>query len=290
MDTLKDLWASLNAGVRDRTTNPLTVAFIISWSLWNYRFFLILFGDEKTPEKLVAIDKLYPHDPSIYMGGALLYPIFTAMLYVYFYPIIGMTGVWAYRTYQVWTADLVKRVEKTRTLSKQEADELTRRHERERKKWENESVSLGHEIASLREALSAAETEVVKLKTKMEEPLKEDGDASTSFMQSFVDNLPSPSPSASPLPAQGKEGEPRELSASEVSLLAKLSNYSFPVSGADLSTIMGKNFTLVEADLKSLKESNLVSQTSSAPPKWYLTEQGKKVVVAFLKRNPKLAE
>jgi len=133
MDALKDIWASLVSGLRDRTTNPLTVSFAFSWAVWNYKFFIVLYGDETGTEKLAAIEKLYPPVEAAWQGRAFLFPLITASFYVFLYPLIGMLAIWVYRKYQVVTSNMVKSVEKTRTLSQEEAAIITRRHERERK-------------------------------------------------------------------------------------------------------------------------------------------------------------
>jgi ABC-type sulfate transport system permease component len=114
VDTLKDIWASLVAGVRDRTTNPLSVAFVLSWCLWNYKFFIIVFGDDSTALRLKSLEEMYPHVQETYMGAALLYPVLSAFAYVFLYPVVGMVAVWVYRKYQVTTANLVKNAERAR--------------------------------------------------------------------------------------------------------------------------------------------------------------------------------
>ena len=93
-DALKDIWASIVSGLRDRTTNPLTVSFVFSWTIWNYKFFIVLYGDGTVAEKLAAIEKLYPPTQAAWQGSAFLFPLGTALFYVFLYPLIGMLAIW----------------------------------------------------------------------------------------------------------------------------------------------------------------------------------------------------
>lgn len=277
MDTLKDLWASLVAGIRDRTTNPLTISFVISWCLWNFKFFVVLFGDGTAAERLDAIAAMYPHEQSTYYGNALLYPIASALAYVFVYPVVSLAAIGAYRTYQVWTANLVKRVEKSRVLSKADATELTRIHEREKTALEEQLASLSIQVASLRRALSEAEDQASKANAEV--PAKVMSTASPSTPGSL--ELPKPGPDAAfklPPTAEGTTGN-TTLSGTERALLLKLSEWSQSVRAKSIADAMDRNYSLVDANLKSLKEKGLAEDSGSG---WVLTQSGRTLAVKLL--------
>lgn len=285
METLKDLWASLVSGMRDRTTNPLTFAFAVSWSIWNYQLLVILMGDEKTEEKLGLIASLYPRD-LINHNDTLLYPLYIALAYVYVYPLLGFTAIWTYRKYQVWTTNAVKEIEKTRTLSRQEADELTRRHEKERRKWEVESVNLSNQVGSLRMALAEAEEENAKLKSEQVVNLTQnlevpDAPAVTDAEENLKEN-DEVAPPERPMPIAAVEGLD-ELSSTELKLLVYLSKLTEPHTAQYIAQSMRENFTLVEADLQNLNVLGLVQKSSRPPYDWSLSLRGKRMAVAVLK-------
>lgn len=58
---MNDIFKSLKAYLYDRSVSPLTGAFIMSWSVWNYRVFLTIFaGKEQAVESIFQqIDSLF---------------------------------------------------------------------------------------------------------------------------------------------------------------------------------------------------------------------------------------
>ena len=115
MDALKDIWASLVNGVRERTTNPLSFAFMLSWCALNFKFFVVLLGDGTAAVRLADIDLLYPANS--YTGGALLYPAITAAIYVFLYPFVSAEAIKFYRRKQVEISNSVKGLEEKRILT-----------------------------------------------------------------------------------------------------------------------------------------------------------------------------
>lgn len=284
MEALKDLWASLVSGIRDRTTNPLTVAFIVSWSVWNYKLFIVLLGDEKTSEKLDAIASLYPDDFSNF-GETLWFPLGSAFVYVYIYPLVGFTAIWAYRKYQVWTTNAVKEIEKTRILSRHEADELTRRHEKERKKWEVESVALNNELTSIRLALHEAEQENEKLKLGQVETVLKTPESKEATQSSKDEAFILPTQQKALVGSLNQDN----ISDSELKLIAFLSKLTEPHTAQYIAKWMQANFTLIEVDLNSLHSLGFVQKSPRTPYEWSLTSKGKQMAVSILKTFPNLA-
>lgn len=278
MDFIRDLWASLVAGARDRTTNPLSISFVISWCLWNYKFFLILFGEVSTWEKLDAIALMYPHRPSTYCGAALLYPLLSALVYVFIYPVVSMVPIWAYRTYQIWTANLVKRVEKARVLSQADAIELTRRHEREKTELEAQLNSLSVEVRQLQNALREAEEQV----KPVDEPNSVVGTSETTEPSGKATEHPISTNEAS---STDPDQDVPSLDATRIKLILNLSNRSVPARAKMIADAMSQNFSLVDADLKSLQKDRLVdtSQMPGGGLGWELTPRGRKIAVRLLK-------
>jgi DNA-binding MarR family transcriptional regulator len=163
METLKDLWASMVAYVNERTTNPLTSAFLLSWAAWNYKFFVLLFSDESPAEKFQAIEALYPR-PDIYWSGGLLYPALTAIFYVFFYPYITAWVVTFYRGRQVAIANSLKIVEGKRVRDVEEVTRLIRAHEKELQSVNADLASSRQKVEGLQRALSGAESELISAK------------------------------------------------------------------------------------------------------------------------------
>lgn len=278
MDTLKDIWASLVAGVRDRTTNPLTLSFILSWSLWNYKFFVILFEDTGSAERLNAIAAMYPHEGATYLGEALLYPLASALVYVFVYPVVSMLPIGVYRKYQVWTANLVKRVEKSRVLTQAEATELTRRHEREKTTMEKEMVSHAEELTQLRNALKDAEEQISKLKASspIEKPNAEPGKA-----QGL--NLPSPAPDPNfALPTTASP-----IANLRATIAKNLSQYTGPISLDALASNLRVNPLIVKSELHAMVKESLARDEPHRG--WSLTSDGEKLALDLLLNSETVA-
>lgn len=287
MDALKDIWASLVSGLRDRTTNPLTVSFAFSWALWNYKFFIVLYGDETGTEKLAAIEKLYPPVEAAWHGRAFLFPLMTASFYVFLYPLIGMLAIWVYRKYQVVTSNMVKSVEKTRTLSQEEAAIITRRHERERKKWEEDSASQLNQIAELRRALNAKdELQDHDLKPNV----TVDSPTTTTSSNTSVTSSQKTKKDSHELPADFEikidvAGREVSLSVAEKDLLLRLSEWASLKKAVDIADSLAKNFSVVEQQLRQLAVKKLVIEESMyTGTGWILTASGREAAVLLLKQ------
>jgi len=176
METIKDLWASVIAYVHERTTNPLTSAFAISWSLWNYKFFVLLFSDLSPAKTFAEIDALYPR-PKTYWENGLLYPVLTAVFYVFVYPYITAWVVTFYRRRQIAIANVIKKEEASRLRTPKEYNAMVRRYERELSAANGEINESGQKAADLQAALESAERQLESLKAPRADSYEEQFDA-----------------------------------------------------------------------------------------------------------------
>ena len=155
MDTLKDLWHSLNANLRERVSNPLYGAFILSWIVFNFRLLLVLAGDGGFREKIEFIDTaLYPTTTVTFRVG-LFFPSLVALIFVLVAPFIRrwvlvITG----RIDAVTTAELLKVAANT-PLSPEKADALRDSLSRERKRRLDETRALEEQILQLNDQLDS---------------------------------------------------------------------------------------------------------------------------------------
>ena len=129
-DWIKNLSSSFLAGIRDRTTDPFTVAFVVSWALCNYRLLLVLWGNADTELKLGLIRQLYPWDWTTHVW-AWFGPLIAAGFYVFAYPWISWRVVTYARKKQIALADEVKKIEKKALLNEEEFARMESRHEKE---------------------------------------------------------------------------------------------------------------------------------------------------------------
>jgi hypothetical protein len=83
---LEELVKTVRLHLSERLTSPLLGAFVVSWTAWNYRFFLVVLSGASVHEKFYLIDKV------VFPGGwetglkVFILPLFTALLYLFVYP------------------------------------------------------------------------------------------------------------------------------------------------------------------------------------------------------------
>ena len=151
------------AWTHERTTNPLTSAFVISWIGWNYKFFLVLFSELLPNEKMEMIKDLYPVTGAWWerlYGGAFAYPLAIALLYVFIYPSVSEWVLPWYRGRQIKLANTLKEKEGKRLRDPEEVARMVRAHEQELKQATDGNAALEKRVEDLRAALDQAETEV----------------------------------------------------------------------------------------------------------------------------------
>lgn len=90
---MKDVLESVLAAFKERLSSPFFGSFLISWSVLNWKFYIILlFGDDVSP-RLAQFGALVFNSDYIW-GHGLLYPLLAALLYVAISPFMKRTLDW----------------------------------------------------------------------------------------------------------------------------------------------------------------------------------------------------
>lgn len=129
---LEELTKSFKAILYDRVVSPLSGAFILSWSVINWKIFVLLFmGDETASARIANIESLS------YMALSwesffhlLAIPLISALFFIFAYP---YPSKWAYSFAKDRSEELIKikqEKEKKRLLTREESDEITVQMER----------------------------------------------------------------------------------------------------------------------------------------------------------------
>jgi len=163
---LKDFWESLVAATRDRTTNPLTFSFALSWTLSNYRFFAVLLSEGPVKERLQQISEMYPCTWETYAGRALLVPFVLSLIYVFAYPYVARWVITFSRQRQVTLANELKGIEGKRLLTEDESIARTRMHEKDLKRLKDDLAQANSKSEQLSAALAAAELQLATSKSQ----------------------------------------------------------------------------------------------------------------------------
>lgn len=166
---MQDIFTSIKAYLYDRMVSPLIGAFIIGWSVWNYRFFVVMFSDglPNPMDKFKAIDLLfYPYtftigDASFWISGRIidgaLVPAVIALIYLYVYPLLAKP-VYAHSLKKQKELRAIKQAQDDqRLLSVEESRELYRRLAQTQSKHQDEVDSLNNQISALNQHIENLE-------------------------------------------------------------------------------------------------------------------------------------
>lgn len=166
---MQDIFTSIKAYLYDRMVSPLIGAFIVGWSVWNYRFFVVIFsaGLPTPTDKFEAIDLLFgPYtftigDASFWISGRIidgtLAPAVIALIYLYVYPLLAKP-VYAHSLKKQKELRAIKQAQDDqRLLSVEESRELYRRLAQMQSKHQDEVDSLSNQIAALNQHIENLE-------------------------------------------------------------------------------------------------------------------------------------
>lgn len=280
METIKDLWASLVAYANERSTNPLTSAFLLTWAGWNYKFFVVLFNGETSAEKFAAIAALYPRTegrcPATqafcvpldnFWGSAFLYPALMTLFYVFVYPYVTSWVVTFYRRRQVEISNKLKTVEGTRVRSVEEVARMVREYEQKMNAADADQKAARAEAGALRNALEAAELEIKKGTQFNLRPTADEGE------------VINPAPAQSPVTPEFTENDNASIEFNIQRPGAPVGVESITVRQAKILTLLTEKHTFgayeipeylnlrqadVDEDLITLKRRGAIDRTTSA--------------------------
>lgn len=77
---------SLGSIIDERLSSPLISSFTISWSIINWKFFVILFSDTSVSQTFEMANKLYNNSASDLFGWTIAAPFAASLIYIYWLP------------------------------------------------------------------------------------------------------------------------------------------------------------------------------------------------------------
>lgn len=124
MESIANVWDSVKSYIKERLTNPLYGAFLISWAIVNFRLLLVVTGVGSWQDKITYIDsRLYVHWSDWCLYGY-VYPLIAAILYLFLAPIVNR-GVTVYLRHQdKITIERLLEIEGETPIPKPEAEQL----------------------------------------------------------------------------------------------------------------------------------------------------------------------
>lgn len=225
----EDLLKAVQLQISERLVSPLMGAFAVSWSLWNYKFLVILLSKEPVARSFKMIDALaYPHWWSFGLLGVAL-PLVTSLAYIFLYPYPARFVFSFTRQRQRELLDIKRKMEDETPLTVEESRKLRREAIRLEQSFYDQLERRDREIERLKDELAAAQ---VDAKTQV-----------------------------SDAPVREAERAPIALSDSQTQLL-KMIGESPGMQRGDISS-RGRNRIEVDFDLGELKNGGLIESFSA---------------------------
>ncbi|MDB5815515.1 MAG: hypothetical protein JWN23_2632 [Rhodocyclales bacterium] len=159
--SIDELLKTAKETLAERISSPLTGSFAVAWCLWNYKFLVILLSTAGVSQTFRLIDTVaFPDTRSLILRG-MLYPVFSALVYVFGYPYPARIA-YAFTLKRRREANQSKQqIEEETLLTLQQSRALrTEYFERERK-FEGNIDRLNSEITRLTNALDLAQKEAL---------------------------------------------------------------------------------------------------------------------------------
>ena len=135
---------SLKANLYDRVVSPLFGAFVLSWLVWNYRLVVVLLATGTFEHKFAYIDTVLYKGDSIYdLWTLLVYPLGSALLFLFLYPFPAQWVYSFWRQQQKKLKMIRQKIEDETPLTIEEARKLKKGFSNISQDYEN--VILVHE-------------------------------------------------------------------------------------------------------------------------------------------------
>lgn len=131
---MDEMIKSIRAALYDRAVSPLSGGVFVAWILWNFKILLVVIFGETLAERFeqignltiareVAISEFSMSIPYLLSDG-FLFPLITAVLYIYYYPIAAAPIYKHTLAKQRELREIKQEVERARILTKEESAKI----------------------------------------------------------------------------------------------------------------------------------------------------------------------
>jgi hypothetical protein len=154
---LDDIVKTARTHIHERLASPLIGSFVIAWSIWNYKFLVILFSAASVSQTFALINSIaFPDFSALFFKG-FLFPALTTAAYIFVYPYPARFVYEFTQKRQKEMNETRRQIENETPLTIEESrkirSELQRRegeHEQEMDRKDSEIERLKAEISSFR--------------------------------------------------------------------------------------------------------------------------------------------
>ncbi|VVP79829.1 hypothetical protein PS918_02185 [Pseudomonas fluorescens] len=163
----EQVFGSIRSQIDERLSNPLAGSFLLSWCLWNYKFFVILFSAEGVAKTFELIDAIvFPDAQSVLLKGFFC-PLITSVLYIFIYPYPAKYVYEFSRTRQREIAEIKRRIEEETPLTIEESRRIRSELARIEAEYEERLDKKDREIERLKSQVANASPDVSDLEVEV---------------------------------------------------------------------------------------------------------------------------
>ncbi len=161
---IEEMLSSVKSQIKERLGSPLMGAFILSWTIVNYRFIAVLWADMPVAERFEMIDTILYPDFSTRMWLLVGYPIIATITFIVVYPHLARWVFNYWRRQQNKLRELRQKIDGEAPVTKEESTRMWARFFEQEKKYEEQLSERDREIIELKNELKLAisETQAVK--------------------------------------------------------------------------------------------------------------------------------
>ena len=163
----EDIVKSIKAALYDRTTSPLFGALAVSWSLWNYKIFVVLFSGMTAPEKLAYIQNSLYGDSWDRALFWVIGPIVTALVFLFLYPYPAKWVFRFWRRRQKELRDIRQEIEDATPLTIEESRRIRRQIIDIQAEHDREIARRSEELERTKQALTDREASIEELQKEL---------------------------------------------------------------------------------------------------------------------------
>lgn len=152
---------ALKAHLYEKVTSPLWGAFAFSWSLWNYRFIMVLLSSEPVKVKFEYIDAtLHYSDWMTILLYGVVFPACSTILLIYAYPIPAKKVFEYWRKQQIAMKEIQKTIDDEKPMTREEEKELRTSMVEQELSFSKERSEREAEVKRLREAVASLQAQL----------------------------------------------------------------------------------------------------------------------------------
>lgn len=158
---IEDLLKSAKETIAERLASPLLGAFGLAWCLWNYKFLVILFSSASVLQTFKLIENIaFPDTSSVFLKG-ILYPLASALVYVFAYP-YPARFVYGFTLKRQREINQIKRqIEEETLLTLEQSRGIRAEYVQIERKHQEEADRLNAEVSRLKAAIDQTQKEPI---------------------------------------------------------------------------------------------------------------------------------